>query len=253
MMDAESTVKGATEHGLRLLDKVTEFRFALVLLSVAMAFDVALAWIANRNVLTMDWSTLGTGGIAKLGLAMVVYVFWMAALSPLVRYIVEYAFMLLGNTRLGSMLSNVVEPEYETAERRYASGQVRVNDAKLRALRDKDTFWASQVEKAEAKQREARNEMAQLASLSFSVSGLLVMDWWRESSIIGLVTAWLGGIGGRMGSIASLGAWICILIVAFPWLYRMRAAMPSEVWIDHPDLARERLEAIEAQRQNMRL
>lgn len=252
-MDAGSAVKGATEQGLRLLDKVTEFRFALILLSVIVALDIALAWIANRNVLSMDWSTLGAGGNAKLSFALVAYVFWMAALSPLVRYIVEYAFMLLGNTRLGGMLSSVVEPEHETAERRYASGQVRVNDAKLRALKDKDAFWMTQVEKVQAKQREKRNEMAQLASLSFSVSGLLVMDWWRDSSIIGLVTAWLGGFGGRMGSVASLGAWLCVLIVAFPWLYRRRAAMPSDVRMDHPELARERLEAIEAQRRNVRL
>lgn len=252
-MDVGSAVKGATEQGLRLLDKVTEFRFALALLSVAVALDIALAWIANRNVLTLDWSTLGAGGIAKLGLAMVVYVFWMAALSPLARYIVEYAFGLLGNTRLGSMLSSVVEPEYETAERRYASGQVRVNEAKLRALEDKDAFWMAQVEKAEAKQCEERNEMAQLASLSFSVSGLLVMDWWGDSSIIGLAVAWLGGFDGRMGSVASLSTWLCVLIVAFPWLYRARADIPRDMWINHPELAKERLEATEAKRRNARL
>ncbi len=252
-MDGESTVNGAAEQGLRLLDKVTEFRFALALLSVVIAFDVALSWIANRNVLTMDWSALGASDITRIGLAMVAYVFWMAALSPLVRHIVEYAFMLLENTRLSGMLNRVVEPIYETAERRYASGQVRVNEAKLRALRDKDAFWIARVEKAEARQREERDEMVQLAGLSFSVSGLLLMDWWMDSSLTGLVTAWVGEFGGPMGSVASLGAWVCILLVAFPWLYRMRVAMPSETWIDHPELARERLEAIEAQRRNARL
>ncbi len=103
-MDAGSAVKGATEQGLRLLDKVTEFRFALALLSVAIAFDISMAWITNRNVLTVDWSMFGAGSIAKLGLAAVAYVFWMAALSPLVRYFVEYVVSSVSNTRLGRFL-----------------------------------------------------------------------------------------------------------------------------------------------------
>lgn len=249
-MEAGSAVEVATEQGFKLLDKVTEFRFALVLLSVAIALDVALAWIAHRNILTMDWSTLGAGGIAKLGLSVVIYVFWMAALSPLVRYVVEFVFSLLGNTRLGSALGSVVEPERETAERRYAWGRVRVNDAKLRALKDKDAFWMAQVEKAEAKEIEQRSEMAALASLSFSVAGLLLMDWWSDRSIVGEVAAWLGGYGGRMGSVATLGAWVCVLLIAFPWLYRVRTGYPDDAWMEHPELAKERLEAIETQRRN---
>lgn len=252
-MEAGSTVKMAAEQGFKLLDKVTEFRFALVILSVAIALDVALAWGANRNVLTMDWPTLGVGTGAKLGLAVVIYVFWMAALSPLVRGVVEFVFSLLGNTRLGSALGSVVEPERETAERRYAWGRVRVNDAKLRALKDKDAFWMAQVEKAEAKEVEHRNELAALASLSFSVAGLLLMDWWSDHSIVGEVAAWLSGYDGRMGSVATLGAWVCVLVIAFPWLYRVRAGYPGDAWMEHPELAKERLEAIEAQRRNARL
>jgi hypothetical protein len=252
-MEAGSAMKVAAEQGFKLLDKVTEFRFALAILSVVIAIDVALAWIANRNILSMDWSTLSAGGFAKLGLAVVIYVFWMAALSPLVRYVVEFVFSLLGNTRLGSAFGSVVEPEHETAERRYAWGRVRVNDAKLRALKDKDTFWIAQVEKAEAKEIEQRNEMAELASLSFSVAGLLMMDWWSEHSIVGEVAAWLGGHGGRMGSFATLGAWICMLVIAFPWLCRVRAGYPGDAWMEHPELAKERLEAVEVQRRNAHL
>lgn len=252
-MEAGSAVRAAAEQGFKLLDKVTEFRFALVILSVAIALDVALAWIANRNVLTMDWSTLGADGMAKLGLVVVIYVFWMAALSTLVRYVVEFVFSLLGNTRLGSALGSVVEPERETAERRYAWGRVRVNDAKLRALKDKDTFWIVQVEKAETKEIEQRNEMAALASLSFSVAGLLLMDWWSEYSIAGDVAAWLSGYGGQMGSVATLGVWVCVLVIAFPWLYRVRAGYPGDAWMEHPELAKERLEAIEMQRRNAHL
>lgn len=253
-MDAGGAVKGAAEQGLRLLDKVTEFRFALALLSVAVALDVALAWIAKRNVLNMDWSTLNAGGMAKLGIAVVAYVFWMAALSPLVRAVLEYVLMLLGNTRLGRALSSVVEPEHETAERRYFWGRVRVNDAKLRALKDKDTFWIAQVEKAEAKVREEWNEMAALASLSFSMAGLMLTDWWtREYSIAGEISAWLGGYGGRMQSIATLGTVACVVVIAFPWLYRVRAHHPSDAWMDHPELAKECLDDIEAIRRNARL
>lgn len=252
-MEAGSAVKTAAEQGFKLLDKVTEFRFALAILSITIALDVALAWVAHRNILTVNWSTLDAGGIAKLSLAVVIYVFWMAALSPLVRYVVEFVFSLLGNTRLGSALGSVVEPERETAERRYAWGRVRVNDAKLRALKDKDAFWMAQVEKAEAKEIEQRSEMAALASLSFSVAGLLLMDWWSDHSIMGEVAAWLGGYGGRMGSVATLGAWVCVLLIAFPWLYRVRTGYPDDAWMEHPELAKERLEAIEIQRRNARL
>lgn len=252
-MEAGSTVKAAAEQGFKLLDKVTEFRFALAILSITIALDVALAWVAHRNILTMNWSTLEAGSIAKLSLAVVIYVFWMAALSPLVRYVVEFVFSLLGNTRLGSALGSVVEPERETAERRYAWGRVRVNDAKLRALKDKDAFWMAQVEKAEAKEIEQQSEMAALASLSFSVAGLLLMDWWSENSIAGEVTAWLGRNDGWMVDVATLGGWVCVLLIAFPWLYRVRTGYPDDAWMEHPELAKERLDAIEMQRRNARL
>ena len=247
-MDAGTVVKGATEHGFRLLDKVTEFRFALALLSVAIALDVALAWGINRNVLTMDWTTLGANSIAKLGLATVAYVFWMAALSPLVRVFVEYLIMLLGNTRLGIALSSV-KPEHEVAERRYAGGRVRVNEAKLCALKDKDSFWMAQVEKAEGKAHEERSEMAALASLSFSVAGLMLMDWLEsEYSIAGEILVWLDRYSGRTGSVAMFVA--CVAVIALPWFYRARAQYPNDVWIEHPELAKEHCDAIEARRRN---
>lgn len=251
-MEAGSTVKVAAEQAFKLLEKVTEFRFALAILSVAIALDIALVQVANQNILTMDWSMLGADGAAKLGLAVVIYVFWMAALSPLVRLIVEFVLSSLGNTRLCSVLGRVVESERVTAEQRYAWGQVRINDAKLRALKDKDAFWIAQIEKAEAKEIEQRNEMTALSSLSFSVAGLLLMDWWNKHSIVGEVVMWLGGYSGRMGEVATLGASVCMLVIAFPWLYHVWAGYPEDAWMEHPELAKERLEAIEAKRRAMR-
>jgi hypothetical protein len=227
-MDTGTAAKGITEQGLRLLDKVTEFRFALALLSIAITFDVALVWIANRNILTMEWSGFSADSFARLGVDVVAYVFWMAVLSPLVRILVEHMFALLGNTRLGSVLNDVVEPAHESDERRYAWGRVRVGDAKLRALRDKDTFWMAQVEKVEAKAREEWSEMTALANLSFSVVGLLLLDWWSDYSIAGEVAAWLNGYGGQAGSLAKLGVLACMLVDAFPWLHRVRTYIPSE-------------------------
>lgn len=246
-------MKDATEQGLQLLDKVTEFRFSLVLLSVAVALDAALAWGANRKILTMDWSALDSGSIAMLGLAVVAYVFWMAALSRLVRAVVESALAWLGNTWLGSLLSSPAEPEHGREEWRYASGRVRVKEAKLRALKDKDTFWMGQVEKAEARERDERSEMAALAGLSFSLTGLLLIDWWSDYSLAGEVVRWLGAYGGRMGGIATLVAVGCVLLIAFPWLHHLRRQVPSDTWMDHPELAEERLEAIQAQRRDAHL
>ncbi len=119
-----------------------------------------------------------------------------------------------------------------------------MNDAKLRALKDKDTFWIAQVEKAEAKVREEWNEVAALASLSFSVAGLMLVDWCTsEYSIAGEISAWLGGYGTLA----------CVLVIAFPWLYRVRAHHPSDAWMDHPELAKECLDDIEEKRRNARL
>lgn len=127
-------------------------------------------------------------------------------------------------------------------------------DAKLCALRDKDTFWILQVEKAEAKEREERDEMAALASLSFSVAGLMLMDWcWHDFSIAGQILASLDGYGERMRSITTMGALICLFVALSPWLFRVRVRYPGDAWMDHPELAKERLEAIEVQRRNARL
>lgn len=254
MIEAGSAVNGATQQGLRLLDKVTEFRFALVLMSVAIALDVALAWIANRSILTVDWSMLGAGGFAKLGLAAVIYVFWMAALSPLVRYVVEFFISWVSNTRFGCFFGNTVESEYETVKRRYFWGQVKVNDARLCALRDKDTFWITQVEKAEVKEREERKETEALASLSFSVVGLMLMDWyWRDFSIVGELLARVDGGGEWMRSAATLVVVICLFLILSPWLYRGRSYYPGDSWMDHPKLAKERLDAIDERMRDSRL
>ncbi len=248
-MDAVNAVKEATEEGVRLLDKVTEYRFALVLLSVAIAIDVALAWVAHRNILSMDWTLLGGSTMAKLGLAAVAYVLWMAMLSPLVRYVVEAIVSLLTDNRLGSMLRSITKPVRETDERRHALGRVRVIEAKLRALKDKDAFWIAQVEKAEAHGREDLNEMAALARLSFSVLGLMLMDWgMRGYSIAGEILAGLQGDGRGMDGAAALGTLVFVFLVAFPWLHRIWNPYPDAAWMEHPELARERLEAIEAQR-----
>lgn len=110
-----------------------------------------------------------------------------------------------------------------------------------------------QVEKAEARERDERSEMEALAGLSFSLTGLLLIDWWSDYSLAGEVVRWLGAYGGRMGGIATLVAWGCVLLIAFPWLHHLRRQVPSDTWMDHPELAKERLEAIQAQRRNARL
>ncbi|MCV2219862.1 hypothetical protein [Thauera sp. Sel9] len=249
-MEAGSIAKETVESGFRLLDKVIEFRFALALLSVAVALDVALAGIAHRSILTMDWPALDAGMVARLGLAAVAYVLWMAVLASVSYYAVQRVLSSLADSRLGSALRCAVEPECEVAERRYAWGRVRVNDAKLRALKDKDTFWMAQVEKAEARGREVENEMTALARLSFSVTGLMLMDWGlREHSMAGEIAEGLGGYGGRMGDVAILGLCAIVFVIAFPWLYQVWNPHPRDAWMDHPELAKERLEAIEEERQ----
>lgn len=250
-MDTGSAVNEAAEQGFKLLDKVTEFRFFLALLSVAVALDVALAWTVDRNILTMDWGTLSAGSASRLALAAVAYVFWMAALSPLARHGVEFVFSLLGETPLGHMLERTVEPEKVKAERRYYWGQVRVSEAKERALRDRDNFWMARVEKEEAKRAEDQTEMAALAKLSFGVTGLLLTDWCSANSLTGELSIWLSGIDDRVGDIAKLGIIACVLMVAFPWLYLLRNPPTYGGWMDHPELAKERLAAIEAQRESM--
>lgn len=249
-MDAGNAAKEASEEGFRLLDKVTEYRFAMVLLSVAIALDVALAWVAHRNILSMDWTSLGSATMARLGLASVAYALWMAVLSPVARYVVESVGSVLTDNRLGSMLRSIAEPVRETSEWRYAGGRVPVSEAKLRALKDKDVFWIVQVEKVETQERENWNEMAAFARLSFSVLGLMLMDWgMREYSIMGEILSGLNGDGGWMERAAALGALAFVFLVAFPWLYHAwNPRYSCDAWMEHPELARERLDAIVAQR-----
>jgi len=39
-------------------------------------------------------------------------------------------------------------------------------------------------------------------------------------------------------------------VIAFPWLYRVWNPHPREAWMDHPELAKECLETIEAKRRS---
>ena len=241
-MELNEQAQGAAETTLSVLEKVTELRFALLVLSASVAADIALAEVLHRNLITLLSTPLKDQDWPPLLVAAIAFVFWMAALSPMCRLIVENLVSGVRQTRIGTWLLPLRHVPEENHFNLYARGLVPIRTARLKAKREKDAFWLALAEQEDAKHERNRRKLEQLAALSFSALVLMVVDFClRDHSIAGVVLQWIGSYSGRQEQIAQIGVFMLMVVVAAPWMYSLWNVPPFVRWMSHPELAEELL------------
>lgn len=244
-MDITSAAKTGAEQVFKILDRVTEFRFALIVISFVAFFDSFLSIHFHHNIITFNWTTV-SDNVGLFGLVVVAYIYWMAVFSFTARIPLEWLGGRIVESKLGFFLFSSGDKERPTRETRLYWGQVRVCEAKLKALKEKDAFWIARIEKHEELYDKKLQEMNYLAGISFSATFLLLLDWsLHSSSLAGILINWLSMQPNRIESIGNLILWLCVLLMALPWLFSFFPRSEQGEWIDHPELASELLKKYE--------
>ena len=144
----------------------------------------------------------------------------MAVLSLTARIPLEWLGRQIVVSKLGCFLFSSGDKERPTRKTRLYWGQVWVSEAKEKALKEKDAFWIARIEKHEEFYNKGKEEMNYLSSISFSATCLLLLDWGLHSdSLAGVLINWLSMQSNHIDSIGNLILWLCVLLIALPWLF----------------------------------
>lgn len=252
------------------VERLSDFTFALHILPAFLALDIGLRIAHGTNILTTDWSLLSKDSLG-LGLCLIVsYVVAMAVgvrlaravIEPVLRKAVELLkafenafFGAIFNAIFNRTLRPDPEPREPPRESRVSGSKVILRVVRDRALRDKDSFWLSQVEQKESKMESVRRAEEALAALSFAAVAFALVDAWLlpGQSILGLavhqVNAALGVKSDGVG-IALIGG--LVVAVGLPWVAEAFFDRPTTAWIEHPALAEELMDEFHKRQAELR-
>jgi hypothetical protein len=245
------------ENTVPVLDRIIQFRYALLAASLVLAVDAAQVPLRALGFPAFNW--FASQSAIPLGTALAFaasYVFYMAALAPAVQMVVEFLLVTMRVTPLLTEILNL-NTEPVSYESKYARGKVKVTDAQKDALTRKDDFWIKRVNEHLAQEREKAKDARIVGRLSFACILLVIMDWqWGTAQ-----SSWLHDAAQRinsqaewMGTSAALLAWLSLGLLALPWFFGHFADFNgggNDDWIAQPELATQRLKEIEERRKRM--
>lgn len=164
---SESEIPGALTQ---VMEKVSDIRFALIVVSAFVALDIGLIIGTKSSALTYAWGDLNAARYKELLLVFLAYLCWMAIFSKGLRPLAEEVARPCARLifRRGSDSSS-----YEQYLR---YGRVPVHEAKEEALTEENEFWIKRVDAAESEADAQKNRMDSLAGLSFSTVCLAAVD-----------------------------------------------------------------------------
>lgn len=247
--DKDGGAVGVVSKAGGSVERLSDFSFALHILPAFLALDVGLLVTRGTNVVTTDWSSLSKD---SLGFGICVIVSYIVAMTigvPIVRFVVEPALRKLVD--LAKSLDKIVsdalfapqqrirEPAHEG---RVSGSHVLMRVVRDRALREKDTFWLTQVQKKEAELESAKRAQQSLAFLSFATLLFTVLDgmFFSGSSILSL---FVHQISAALGAESDAAGFALVTVLALgaglPWLAEALAESTTTAWIEHPALAQE--------------
>ena len=247
MSEPETAAKRA-EQALTVIDRVVQFRWALLVVSFVLSADTALGLFWHQSLLTFQLG--GNPGHMPLSPGAYVlfaggYVFAMAGLFPLIQRCVEFVLALVRYSKIGGWFDSEI-PTLEL-KHQFHRGLVRVNDATEEALSIKDTFWAPRLDSLAEEEKKEKADQDMLAQISFACSVLVLTNYAISApgTISVLFKTWLA----PQSDLMHMGGWLLasavLFLLAGPWWYTVwiRENWKSR-WIYHPDLARRKLIAL---------
>lgn len=253
-MSDTSSIK--PENTFSILDRIIQFRYALMAASLVLAIDVGQVPLRALGFAGFDWFALQSAIPKGTALAFAAsYAFFMAALAPAIQGMVEYLLVASnGTSLLTKVLSGNAKPV--SNELQYAWGRVKVTDAQTDALARKDDFWIKRVEEHLAREHGKFKDARIVGRLSFACILLAFLDWqWgtAQSSWLHAAAQWINAQVGWLSVTAVLVAWLSIGVLAFPWLFEHLGDYQLggyEDWMQHPEMAAQLLKKIEERDRN---
>jgi Na+-transporting methylmalonyl-CoA/oxaloacetate decarboxylase gamma subunit len=257
--NTDSSEKHA-ERAVSLLEKATQFRFALFLVSFTLAVDTALVIFYKVGIARFDprlvHGGIQSGAVVPVGamvLFFAVYVFFMAALSPVIQHFVCKAFWELCPYRLAAFFCN--EPlERKSYKDRYRNGRVVLGDANKVALQAKDSFWIARINDEESRRQRSIDDRSLTGRVSFSTTLLLLANYFapNETSLTQATAGWILGLQGFSIVFAFIALLACVVMIVLPWWHWFVRDDVDAHWISHPFLAKQRLQEMEKREDELR-
>jgi len=242
------------EAVLPLLERALKFRYALLLVSLIEAIEVARGPLKALGFPEFNWHAQHSS--VPLGTLLVftaAYLFFMTAVSPAIQRIVEnvlsYVRWLPPVSRLLDTDETMKQESFDKKQRyelNYHYGLARLDDAKYAALMTKDDFWIKRIDEHRARIKASEEKEHSLASVSFSCTLLLLAIWWTQDGIswvhIAISSLFENPFTWAKALARLLALGTCVLIVS-PWILSLSSrAKRCEAgrWIEHPQLAAQR-------------
>lgn len=260
MADIESGGK-RTEQVLTMLDRVVQFRWALLLVSFFLAADIALSFFLNQSILnfapTAEHGAQGRAPQISIGnyiTFVTVYFFFMAGISPFFQYCTEWLFWQLRTSTFGYWLFPYDTYESMKPRDRYYYKLVRRSEAETKALTEKDSFWIARITALSAESRKQRTDNELHAHISFACTLLLLTSYVTatSNSIGTCINSWLAGMTVTHRIISHAIALVSIALICAPWFVNLLRREVDYEWIEHPELAQQKLHEMDKHMQEQR-
>lgn len=247
MSENESATSRRAEQAITLLDRVVQYRWALLIVSVVLAIDDALVIFFNNGIANFDLhlSNVAEGGkLIPTGAYIVFlgcYVFFMGAISPVFQNILEWFMNLIRYSDVWYKIFGH-SGSYRDYREKLNSGYVTLYDAKKEALKEKDSFWIGRVEARKDEKRKSDSEGKMLSQLSFSCTFLLLVNLLAgDNSFSSLLLEWNVIQSIIWHWIVDIVFLLAVGVLILPWLiYFMRNDEYFD-WIEHPEMAEKKL------------
>ncbi|NVI81331.1 hypothetical protein [Janthinobacterium sp. BJB401] len=247
MSDNESSSSRRAEQAITLLDRVVQYRWALLVTSVMLAMDDVLVVFFNIGIVNFDFQLsndvvgnklISTGSyIVFFGC----YVFFMGAFSPLMEGILKWLLRQIRYSKIWPAIFDHTDWHREYREK-LSYGYVRLYDAEKEALKGKDSFWIGRIEAAKEERRKRDSEEVMLSKLSFSCALLLLINLVAgDNSFSQLLLGWNEKQSILWHWIPNFMFLLCAGILFSPWFVSFVREDEYSDWIAHPEMAERRL------------
>lgn len=247
MSDNESAFSRRAEQAITLLDRVVQYRWALLVISVVLAMDDVLVAFFNIGIIDFDLNLVnGVAGnkLIPTGSYIVFfgcYVFFMGAFSPLMEGILKWLIRQIRYSKIWPAIFDHTDWHRDYRER-LSYGYVRLYDAEKEALKEKDSFWIGRIEATKEERRKRGSEEVLLAKLSFSCTFLLLINFVAgDNSFSQLLLGWNEKQSIVWHWIPDFMFLLCGGILFSPWIVSFMREDEYSNWIAHPEMAERRL------------
>lgn len=235
-MALDDSTDKATDEGISVLERASQFSTALQLVSFLLAVDVMVLMYTGKSMRGFEWSS--TNPLVHFGpivIFIVCYSLFMSLLSPIAQYAIGWIWIQLRHTGVVRM----VLPLTHANETTLSPGHVPLNVARSDAYKKLEVAMMDRVDQKESKAHKENAKRQRVEALSFACVLLAGLDQLigGGGSIVGSISTLVNGIDGFWANrLAELLMIIIYGAIAAPWAISSWIGKTPEETIYHPAL-----------------